>query len=565
MIKKLLKEAISAKYPGVDFDILTPPNPEMGDYSVNLAFNMAKAKKEDPKTLAHDLAGDIAQIDEVKELFSKVKDDGAFINFYLSEDFLRKELLKILDKGDDYGSDDKKNININLEFVSANPTGPLTVHNIRAAPYGDTLVGILKKAGFQVTKEYYINDSGNQIRLLGESVAKRYLRIKGKAIDFEDNLYQGEYIVDIAKEIDEAGLADKIENFEELSVICRDYAVKKLLDSIKKSLTSLGVEYDVWFSEKSLHSKGEIEGALKILENGNHVYEKEGAKWLKMDPVRSKTPSEGSSADHAQEAGRTSNGTGENDAVLVKSDGSFSYLMADIAYTRNKFIRGFDKAINIWGTDHHGDVARLKTGVKSLTYDEDKLQILLHQLVQIKKKDEVQRMSKRKGEFVLLDELLGDVGKDAIRFFFLMKDLNTHMEFDVELAKEQSKKNPVYYIQYANARLNSIFSKVKVMDLDGDIKENELLSLKEAEEIMLIRKMAKFPELIEDISESYQVHHLAQYSYELASCFHNFYEKHQVVQDNKELEKARLILCRAVALVLGVTLNLMGISAPKKM
>ncbi|MDP3696753.1 MAG: arginine--tRNA ligase [Candidatus Taylorbacteria bacterium] len=568
-MRDFLRKILSEKYRGIDVDILIPPNPEMGDYSTNLAFVLGKKEKKDPRIIARDIVEDLINDEQFKQVQWKIEEKSGFINFYISEVFLKEQLLKIIEEKENYGSGEDKKLNINLEFVSANPTGPITVHNIRAAPYGDVLANILKKTGYGVTKEYYINDAGNQVRLLGESVARRYLRLKGKTIEFPDNLYQGEYVTDIAKEIEKEEVAGDIDNFDELVVICRDYAVNKLIGSIKDSLKDLGVGFDVWFSEKELYKNGEIENTLKMLENGKHVYEKDGARWLRLSPVRSLARAKGASPKDLGEA--TSNGVSENDgAVLVKSDGSFSYLMGDIAYTRNKFIRGSSKAINIWGTDHHGDVLRLLTGVRALGYEEGKLEILLHQLVSVKSGGEKQKMSKRKGEFVPLDDLLKEVGKDAVRFFFLMKDLDTHMEFDVELAKEQSKKNPVFYIQYAYARLNQIFVKSKEPSKGGQAKakskEEDSNFLKEKEEIQLMRKMAKFPELLNDISVNYQVHHLAQYAFGLAGDFHNFYEKHRVVQqEDKEIEGARLILCQAVTVVLKSCLDLMGISRPKKM
>jgi arginyl-tRNA synthetase len=539
-MKFWLKNTIKELYPDVDFDVLTPPNPEMGDYSVNLAFVLAKKDGRTPIEVGGELVNEFSKHKKIKEYFDRIEFVGpGFINFYLSEKFLKEEIIKIIEEEENYGSGKNKKFSIDLEFVSANPTGPLTVHNVRAAPYGDVLAGILKKAGYDVTKEYYINDSGNQVRIVGESVARKFLRLKGKTIEFPDNMYQGDYIVDIAREIDEKGMAENIEKFDELVNLCRDYAVARLGGLIKDSLHSLGIDFDVWFSEKKIHEKGEVESSLKILEKGKHIYDKDGARWLKINE--------------------------EDGAVVVKSDGSYSYLMGDIAYTRDKFIRGFNKAINIWGTDHHGDVIRLKTGIKALGYEENKLEIILHQLVSIKSEGEKQRMSKRKGEFVLLDELLQDVGKDAFRYFFLAKDLNTHMEFDVALAKEQSKKNPVFYIQYAFARLNQIFGKLSVVNFKSKVVQDDLNLLKEKEEIRLVRKMSKFPELIEDIAQNYQVHHLAQYAYDLAADFHNFYEKHKVITEDKDVERARVALCRAVALVLGSCLNLMGITAPEKM
>lgn len=541
MVKKLLSQKIKELYPGIDFDVLIPPDEKFGDYSVNLAFGLAKKEKKNPVEVGERLVRQFSEDPELKEYFSKIElAPPGFINFFLSDDFLRRELAEIIEKGEEFGSSDSgKGVKINLEFISANPTGPLTVGNARSASFGDTLANIFKKAGYDIAKEYYINDTGNQVRLLGESVAWRYLRIKGKTIEFPDNFYQGEYIIEVAKQVAESGVADNIENFNELVEICKNYAVNEFIASAKKSIENLGVNFDIWFSEKSLQESGEVENTLQLLEKGQHVYEKDGAKWLSLN--------------------------NDEGVVLVKSDGAYSYLMTDIAYTRNKFIRGFNKAINIWGADHHGDALRLKMGVKALGYEEDKLKILLHQLVFIRSKGELQRMSKRKGEFVLLDNLINEVGKDIIRFFFLMKDLNTHMEFDLDLAKEQSKKNPVYYIQYAYARLNSIFAKCKTKSVKRKTDKTDFRLLREEEELQLMRDMVKFPELVEEISKNYQVHHLARYTLGLASDFHNFYERHRVIQEDKKIKAARLQLARAVYIVLKSCLDLMGLSSPEKM
>ncbi len=525
-----LKNKIKELHSSVDFDVLTPPDDKMGDYSINLAFVLAKKEAGNAKEIGKELVAKFSNDEELKKYFDKIELAGnGFINFYFNSEFLKKELGEILKKKSGYGSSDGRGKNINLEFVSANPTGPSTVHNARAAAFGDTLGNILKKVGYQVTKEFYINDVGVQVGKLAESIGLRIRELKGEKVEFSPDLYQGEYIKDIAKEFIEKSILDQNIQSE---------AVKDMIAKIKKTLDSLGVVFDEWFSESKLHEGGEVGAAYKELESKGYVIEENGAKWLKMSEDRK--------------------------AVLIKSNGSTTYLMNDIAYTKNKFERGFDKAINIWGTDHHGDVPRLKAGVAALGYDSSRLEILLHQLVMLKQKDQKLKMSKRAGNLVLLEDLLSDVGKDAIRFFFLSKDLNTHMEFDVDLAKEQSNKNPIYYIQYAHARLNQIFDKSQEK-VEGGKFNGDTNLLKEPEEMTLIKKMVKFPELIEEISSNFMVHHLAQYAHELASSFHNFYEKHRVVQDNKELEKVRLVLCSAVNIVLGQCLLLMGISAPEKM
>ena len=544
MVKDWLYKKIAEEFHGVDFDILTPPEPELGDYSTNLVFALAKRDKQNPADVAKEVIGKLSADRAVSDFFQKIEfAPPGFINFFFNERFLRDNLGEIIKRGDKYGASNlAKGENINLEFVSANPTGPLTVGNARAASFGDTLGNVFKFAGYSVTKEYYINDVGVQVRILGESVAKRFLELKGEKVIFGENLYQGDYVADIAREIQEKKLASAIENdFEALVDFCRDYAVAGLIKSAKESAEKLGVKFDNWFSEKQLHDSGEVKNILSVLEKAGYVYEKDGAKWLKVSEFE-KT----------------------DDAVLVKSDGSTSYLMNDIAYTNNKFKRGFDKIINIWGADHHGDVARLKAGARALGFEKDKVEILLHQLVLIKKNDELQRMSKRKGDFMLLDDLLAEVGKDAVRFFFLLKDLNTHMEFDIDLAKEQSRKNPVFYIQYATARLNGVFQKYGgEFEPENFCQHSDLLT--SPDELRLLSRLVRLPEIIGEVSKNYQVHSLAQYATDLAHAFHRFYESSHIIQEDKKLESARLCLARGAQITLKNTLALMGIAAPEKM
>ncbi len=533
MLKSWLRKEISDKFPDIEFDILTPPDDKMGDYSINMAFIVAKEKGISPMDAGKNLIGEFSGDKELSKKFSNIQlVPPGFINFYLSEEFLRSSLETIIKEGEKFGnSESGKGTKINLEFVSANPTGPLTVGNARAASFGDTLGNILKKTGYAVTKEYYINDVGNQVNKLAESVRLRMQELKEEKVEFGLDLYQGEYVKEIAKEF-----LDK--NVSEKDIL--DQAIKVMTDRARNSAKNMGVEFDEWFSESQLHKSGEVKEVLAELESKGFVVQEDGAKWLKM---------------------------GEDEkAVLVKSDGATTYLLNDIAYTKNKFERGFTSAINIWGADHHGDVIRLKTGVAALGFDPDRLEILLHQLVSIKERGEVQKMSKRAGRFVVLDELLAEVGKDAVRFFFLTRDLNTHMEFDIDLAKKQSKENPVFYIQYAFARLNSIFKKLKVESEKLKVKEGGLRVLKEEDELQLLKDLIKFPEILEDVSENYQVHHLAQYTFNLAGDFHKFYEKHHVIQENDpELQSARLLLAAGVHTVLKNCLDLMGLSAPKRM
>ncbi len=521
-VKQELKNMLARYSGGVDFDVLIPPSGDMGDYSTNIAFKTGGK----PIDNANDLKKKLESDPEIKKMFEGITVlDPGFINFHLKDELLLGIIGEILSKKEKFGDLKIGDEKINLEFVSANPTGPPTVGNARAASFGDTLGNILKKTGHQVSKEYYINDVGVQVGKLAASIQLRMRQLKGEDVEFGEDLYRGEYVKEIAKEFTERSIPnEKIQ----------DEAVKNMVAKARKTLESLGVTYDNWFSESKLHESGEVKAVLSELESKGHVAEEDGAKWLKIN--------------------------GDEKAVLVKRDGSTTYLMNDIAYTKNKFERGFDKAINIWGTDHHGDVPRLKAGVAALGYDEKKLEILLHQLVMLKQKDQKLKMSKRAGNLVLLEDLIRDVGKDAIRFFFLTKDLNTHMEFDVELAKEQSKKNPVFYIQYAFARLNSIFEKA-----GKDSEGADLARLDSEEEKILMRSLVKMPDIIESITNDYQVHHLANYALSLANQFHRFYEKHRVIQDDKELQKSRLALAQAVHIVFKECLGLMGISTPQRM
>jgi len=531
MLKSWLREEISGKFPDIEFDILTPPDSSLGDYSTNLAFVLAKKNGTNPIEEGQKIIEEFSADKEFSDRFESIKFIApGFVNFKLADDLLRDSIKEVFTMGKNFGSSNAgKGIKINLEFVSANPTGPLTVGNARAASYGDTLGNVLKKAGYEITKEYYINDIGIQVQKLNESVRLRMAELKGDKVEFGPDLYQGGYIKEIAEDFLKRGLSGE-------DIIAE--AVNIMTEKAKSTLKVLGINFDKWFSESKLHESGEVQNAFSELKSKDYVVEEDGAKWLKMND--------------------------DQKAVLIKSDNSPTYLMNDIAYTKNKFERGFNKAINIWGTDHHGDVPRLKAGVAALGYDPVRLEIILHQLVLIKEKDELMRMSKREGKFVLLDELLANVGKDAVRFFFITKDLNTHMEFDVELAKEQSKKNPVFYIQYAFARLSSIFSKISNFKIQ--ITNDEILKLlKEEEELQLLRDITEFPDLIEEVAEDYQVHHLAQYTLDLAADFHKFYEKHRVITDDSKIQSARLILSGSVRMVLSICLDLMGLSAPEKM
>lgn len=502
----------------------------MGDYSTNIPFLVARKEKTDPFKKAEEIAEELRNDAELAHVFSKIEPARpGYVNLTINTSYLQNSIKEIFRAGDDYGASDLgRGKKINLEFVSANPTGPLTIGNARSASYGDALANVLKKSGYKVAREYYINDVGVQVGKMAESVRLRMKELQGERIDFPEDLYQGEYVKEIAADFLEKGVADDQIGPE---------AIKEMIERIRKALAALGVVYDEWFPESKLHESGEVAQALKQLEDAGHVFEEDGAKWLRISE--------------------------DQKAVLVKSNGATTYLMNDIAYTKNKFERGFDKAINIWGTDHHGDKPRLEAGVAALGYPKERLEVLLYQLVTLKINDQKVKISKRAGNVVLVEDLIKEINRDAIRYFFLAKDLNTHMELDVELAKQESKQNPVYYIQYAFARLNSIFSKLPGQAVEPAAANLSLL--KEDEELRLLRKMVRFPELIEDMAKTYQVHHLAQYMYDLASLFHKSYEKHRIIGEDAALQTARAALAGAVRIVLADCLSLAGLTAPEKM
>ncbi len=513
-IEKLIKEIIKKKV-----HLEHPANPEFGDYSTNVALTV----KIDP--------GKIVEKLKDNPMFEKVEKAGpGFINFFLSQEALQEGLAEIIKQADDYGQlDIGKGKKVQVEFISANPTGPLTVANARGGPYGDVLANLLQKAGFKTEKAYYVNDYGQQILSLGHSVLKD-----------KEAKYKGEYINQLAKKIKEK------DPFK-AGQLAAKYIIK---DSVQKTTDKLGIKYNEWIFESDLHQSGRVDKVLKYLAEKGLIEQKEGAQWFKSSKFGD-----------------------ERDRVVVKKDGGKTYLAGDIALHQYKFEgKKFDEVINIWGADHHGDVPGLMAGVEALGY-KGKLKIILLQFVTILEKGGKKKMSKRAGAYVAMDELLKQVGPDAVRFFFLQKSSDTHLNFDLALAQEQSAKNPVYYVQYAQARICSILRKManlKGVPLDRVLASQgrgiSMHALKNSTELNLIRQLIKFPEIIEETAGDYQVQRLPYYSLELANSFHKFYEECRVLDEkNKELSQARLSLVKATQIVLKDTLKLMGISAPEKM
>lgn len=538
-IQKLLQDSFAElkknpKYEKVKliFTLVHPIREEYGDWSANIAMSVAHQLGVSPEEVWKDLNLVLNKkiVQERIEKISFVK--PGFINFYLSQKWLWQELKNILERQDDYGRlEIGKGKKVQVEFISANPTGPLTLGNARGGFLGDVLARVLDFAGYEVQREFYINDAGKQIEVLGHSVL-------GDA----EAVYKGEYI----KRLRQRCLKDLCDKIKDAYPVGEWAAEIILREMIQKTVERMGIRFDHWFSEKNLHKKGKIKEVIKELKKKGYIQEKDGALWFL--------------------ASRFNYGHKNNrkDCVLVKRNGEFTYLAGDLAYHKNKFAdRGFGEVINIWGADHYGDVARLQAGVDALGY-KGKLSIILVQFVRLVEKGKEVRMSKRKGTYITIDELLDGISLDVSRFFFLMYDVDTHMDFDLDLARDTSEKNPVFYVQYAYARICSILKKAKKIDFCSfkpELLEHPL-------ELSLMKKLARFPEIIEQAGSSfydYEVHILPYYVLDLSAHFHKFYKDCRVIGGNEELSRARLVLVRATQIVLKNVLTLMGISAPKKM
>ena len=523
--------------------LLIPKNKSHGDLSTNIAMQLSRQLPAKPLDIANFI---VNNLDIQDTIVDKVKIAGSgFINFWLSENWLYKVLDEIREQGENYGKVNLgKGKRIQIEFVSVNPTGPLHVGHGKCAAVGDALSSILKTAGYEVEKEYYINDQGRQIDLLGESVQARYNNLLGEKKKFPDDGYKGEYIVDLAKKvIDKFQDKYKGRDDKESQEFFREFTLKKILSGIKKDLKDFGVEFDVWFSEKSLYKHNKLQEVIELLKLRSFLYEKEGAFWLK-------------STDFGD----------EKDRVVIRENNIPTYLASDIIYHQNKYQRGFDKVIDIWGADHHGYIKRMKAAAQALGYPESFLDVLIVQFVTLIKDGKEVGMSTRGGEFVTLRDLIQEVGKDVARYFFLMRSYDSHTEFDLDVAKSQSMENPVYYIQYAYARICSIIKKAEQEGIKLD-KNNttNLHLLDKEEELDLIKKLSSFKEVVKKSALTWKPHLLTTYLYDLASSFHKYYTLHRVITEDTELTKARLTLIDCTRIVLLSALKILGISTPESM
>ncbi|HOI14916.1 MAG TPA: arginine--tRNA ligase [Geobacteraceae bacterium] len=520
-----------------------PNHSEHGDFASNIAMLLAKSEKKPPRQIADLL---VSRLRNDTELFERVEVAGpGFINFFLNKDVWRKTLEVICASGDEYGTCTAgQGKRVQVEFVSANPTGPLHIGHGRGAATGDAIASILSAAGFEVVREYYINDAGNQMDTLGRSVYLRYRELLGNSVDFPQNCYQGDYVKDIARDLIAKYGSKYLETPEEDAVShFAKIGGDIILKGIQQDLRDFGVVHDTWFSEQSLFDSGKVDESIAYLKDKGFLYENEGALWF-----------------------RTTDFGDDKDRVVVRGNGVTTYFASDIAYHREKYEQGFDLVIDVWGADHHGYVPRLKGVVQSLGRDPDDLKIVLVQLVALLRNGVPVAMSTRSGEFVTLKEVVDEVGRDAARFFFLMRRSDSQLDFDLELAKSQSSDNPVYYVQYAHARICSIFDNAREKGFTlPDVDRTPLSKLETPEEISLIKALAAFPDVVEASALHFEPHRIPFYLQDLAGLFHSFYNKNRVIGEDPELSAARLLLLKCTAQTLKNGLILLGVSAPERM
>jgi arginyl-tRNA synthetase len=518
-----------------------PPEKSFGDYATNFAMQAARTLKANPRKIAEAVVSRL-QFPWLDR--AEIAGPG-FINFYLKPDWMYGLLQEILDAGDGYGNTQTgKKQKVQIEFVSANPTGPLHVGHGRGAAFGSALANLMAAAGYDVQKEFYINDAGNQIDNLAASVEARYLELMGQSAEFPEDGYHGRDIIDTAQRIiDNAGSRYLMMSPADRREVFKQIALEEKLAALKDDLESFGVTFDVWFSERSLFENDSVAAACAQLREKGHAYDKDGAFWL-----------------------RSTDFGDDKDRVIIRENGIPTYFASDIAYHDNKFHRGFETVINIWGADHHGYIPRMKAAMAALGYDPDRLEVLILQMVSLYQGGEPVKMSKRTGQGVTLTELIEEVGRDAARYFFIMRSLDSQLDFDLDLAKSHSNDNPVYYVQYAHARIASILRQMTEAQIsyDSSVKA-ELSRLSTDYELDLIRKLGDYPEEIAAAARDRAPHRIARYAHELAGLFHSFYNGCRVLGVEPELTAARLALVTATQHVLRHSLDILGVDSPEKM
>jgi arginyl-tRNA synthetase len=517
-----------------------PKDKGHGNFAANLALVLAKPARKSPRDVARIIVEQLGENPYVERV--EIAGPG-FINFHLNQAWLGEALKLILIEKTAYGQNpDLAGEKVQIEFVSANPVGPMNVVNARAAALGDTLGRLMTACGAEVWREYYVNDHGVQVDTLGRSLDARYRELLGEKVEFPAEGYQGEYVYDMARELIAAD-GDKYLKLPETERVnlFRDHGYKQILTEQERDLQNYGIKYDCWFSERSLHQSGAVEAAFKTLQERGLVYEAEGAVWLK-----------------------TSEFGDDKDRVLRTADGRTTYFTSDIAYHLNKFERGFHLVIDIWGPDHHGYIPRMKAAMTALGFDPARLEVLIAQQINLLKDGQPFKMSKRRGEFITMEELLEEVGNDAARWFFLMRSPDSHLDFDLDLAKSQSNENPVLYVQYAHARIHSIFLQATPAQTEFVIKP-ALLEAYDSEEWALIEKAAHFPDLVSEAARRREPHIITGFLLDLAGDFHSYYNRRRFISEDLEQTQSRLAMARALGHVFAGGLTLLGVSAPERM
>lgn len=517
-----------------DYSLEFAPEEIGGDFATNVALITGSRTEKLSIEVAEGISRALQEVEPDTIERIEVAKPG-FINIYIVRKRWHRELAMILKEGKNYGKTNiGKGMKILIEFVSANPTGPLHVGHGRGASIGDSLANILRETGYQVVKEYYVNDIGNQIDLLEKSINIRQKELRGEDVSLPEGAYRGSYVKEIAEELESK--YGKKKSFD-----CREYAVQKILSWVRKDLEDFGVKFDRWFFESTLYKKNKVKEIINSLKNKDLIYEKDGAQWFKSSQFGD-----------------------EKDRVVIRENKKPTYFTSDITYHYHKFRRGSKKVINIWGADHHGYVDRIRASVAALGISPEDLKIILYQLVSLRRGGQQVSMSTREGEFVTLRQVMEEVGKDASRFFFLMRGADSRLDFDLELAKKQSPENPVYYVQYAHARICSIFREKRKKEYKK-VSLTERTEEEEKESIEIIKRLSRYPEVVKNCAERYEPHHLTGYLQDLAKCFHHYYDKYRVLSGDKSATQSRLKLVGAIQLVISNGLGLLGISASQKM
>jgi arginyl-tRNA synthetase len=531
-IEEELKKVVYEFKKEVNFDILPTEKDHFGDLYTNIAFRLSN-KENPPQKIADIIKEKIAK--NLKGIIKKIEVKNGFINFFLDEKIYRDNILKIIKGKETYL---KQNIGkgkkVIIEFVSANPTGPLTIAHGRQAAYGEALSRVLKFSGFDVTKEYYINDAGRQMKLLGESLKARYFQLKGIDYPFPEDGYIGEYLIEIAKKIEKVDEND--------NDFFTNFVYTEILNDIKKDLENFGVSFDSWVRESEFIEKKKVKKVIEFLKEKGLIYEKDGSLWFKSSTFGD-----------------------DKDRVVIKRDGSFTYFATDIAYHKYKIEREYEIIINIVGPDHHGYIPRLKAAVASFGFNLENFIVLIVQLTTLYRGKEKLSMSTRKGQFITLKELINEIGPDASKFFFLFRKIDSHLDFDIEIAKKQSSENPVYYLQYAYVRLKHLIEFGKEKGYIIETPEEYIELLNKEEEIEIMQKIWKFNDVIKGVVETYGIHLLAEYLLDISKSFHSYYQKYRIVSEKREITYARLALTKSLLIIFELSLNLLNISLPERM